>query len=90
MSLPNTRKMIEAVLDNTIDQGGYEDFPIFNFKVPKQVPGVDSNILQPENTWEDKSAYEAARSSLANLFQNNFKKFESGAANAIIDAGPKS
>jgi phosphoenolpyruvate carboxykinase (ATP) len=90
MSLPNTRKMIEAVLDNTIDQAGYEDFPIFNFKVPKQVPGVDSNILQPENTWEDKSAYEAARISLANLFQNNFKKFESGAADAIIDAGPKS
>jgi phosphoenolpyruvate carboxykinase (ATP) len=89
MSLPNTRKMIEAVLDNTIDQGGYEDFPVFNFKVPKQVPGVDSNILQPENTWEDKSAYEAARTSLANLFQNNFKKFESGAADAIIDAGPK-
>lgn len=89
MSLPNTRKMIEAVLDNTIDQGSYEDFPVFNFKVPKQVPGVDSNILQPENTWEDKSAYEAARTSLANLFQNNFKKFESGAADAIIDAGPK-
>ncbi|MFZ4103316.1 MAG: phosphoenolpyruvate carboxykinase (ATP) [Sediminibacterium sp.] len=90
MSLPNTRKMIKAVLDNTIDQAGYEDFPVFNFKVPKQIPGVDATILQPENTWTDKSAYEAARISLANLFQNNFKKFESGAADAIIDAGPKS
>ena len=89
MSLPNTRKMIEAVLDNTIDQAGYEDFPIFNFKVPKQRPGVDSNMLQPENTWDNKSEYEAARISLANLFQNNFKKFESGSADAIIGAGPK-
>ena len=89
MSLPNTRKMIEAVLDNTIDQAGYEDFPIFNFKVPKQIPGVDSNMLQPENTWDNKSEYEAARISLANLFQNNFKKFESGSADAIIGAGPK-
>ena len=89
MSLPNTRKMIEAVLDNTIDQAGYEDFPIFNFKVPKQIPGVDSNMLQPENTWDNKSEYEAARISLANLFQNNFKKIESGSADAIIGAGPK-
>lgn len=90
MSLPNTRKMIDAVLNNTIDQAGYEDFPVFNFKVPKQIPGVDSTILQPENTWEDKLKYEAARVSLANLFQNNFKKFESGTADAIIAAGPKS
>ena len=90
MSLPNTRKMIDAVLNNTIDQDGYEDFPVFNFKVPKQIPGVDSTILQPENTWDDKLKYEAARISLANLFQNNFKKFESGAADAIIAAGPKS
>jgi phosphoenolpyruvate carboxykinase (ATP) len=90
MSLPNTRKMIDAVLNNTIDQAGYEDFPVFNFKVPKQIPGVDSTILQPENTWDDKLKYEAARISLANLFQNNFKKFESGTADAIIAAGPKS
>jgi phosphoenolpyruvate carboxykinase (ATP) len=89
MSLPNTRKMIEAVLNNTIDQGGYEDFPVFNFKVPKQVPEVDSVILQPENTWDNKAEYEKARISLANLFQKNFKKFESGAADVIINAGPK-
>ena len=89
MSLPNTRKMIEAVLNNAIDQGGYEDFPVFNFKVPKQVPGVDSIILQPENTWADKSKYIEARICLAQLFQRNFKKFESGAADTIIDAGPK-
>ncbi|NQW78746.1 MAG: phosphoenolpyruvate carboxykinase (ATP) [Chitinophagaceae bacterium] len=88
MSLPNTRKMIEAVLDNTIDEAGYEDFPVFNFKVPKKIPGVDSNILQPENTWEDKSEYEAARVSLANLFQRNFKKFEDGVDSSIINSGP--
>ena len=89
MSLPNTRKMIEAVLNNTIDQAGYEDFPVFNFKVPKQVPGVDAVILQPENTWADKSKYIAERNNLADLFQNNFKKFESGVVASIIEAGPK-
>ena len=88
MSLPNTRKMIEAVLTNTIDQGGYEDFPVFNFKVPKQVHGVDSNILQPENTWEDKAKYIAERISLANLFQRNFKSFEDSLDISIINSGP--
>ena len=89
MSLPNTRKMIEAVLNKTIDQAGYEDFPVFGFKIPKQVPGVDAAILQPENTWEDKVKYEAERICLANLFQRNFKKFEPGVDANIIDAGPK-
>lgn len=89
MSLINTRKMIEAVLNNTIDQGGYEDFPVFNFKVPKQVAGVDPSILQPENTWKDQSKYIEERICLATLFQRNFKKFEAGVDKIIINAGPK-
>jgi phosphoenolpyruvate carboxykinase (ATP) len=89
MSLNYTRKMIEAVLNETIEKGGYENFPIFNFKIPKHVDGVDTTILQPENTWEDKIKYEEQRICLAELFQKNFKKFEAGVEAAIIDAGPK-
>lgn len=88
MSLPNTRKMIEAVLNDTIGQSGYDDFPIFNFKVPKKIEGVDARLLQPENTWTDKSAYSAERICLANLFQRNFKKIEAGVDATIIAAGP--
>ena len=88
MSLSNTRKMIEAVLNDTIDQGGYEDFPVFNFKVPKHIEGVDSNLLQPENTWKDKAKYTTERICLVNLFQRNFKKFEPGVDASFIQAGP--
>jgi phosphoenolpyruvate carboxykinase (ATP) len=88
MSLSNTRSMIEAVLNGTIENGGYEDFPVFNFKVPKHIEGVDAKLLQPENTWMDKEKYEKERVSLANLFQNNFKKFEAGVADSIKSAGP--
>jgi phosphoenolpyruvate carboxykinase (ATP) len=88
MSLSNTRKMIEAVLNQTIDQGGYEIFPVFNFEVPKHIEGVDASILQPENTWQDKEKYAAERICLANLFERNFKKFEAGVDAAIIEAGP--
>jgi phosphoenolpyruvate carboxykinase (ATP) len=89
MALKNTRKMIEAVLNETIEKGDYENFPIFNFKIPKQVDGVDATILQPENTWHDKNKYAEQRICLAELFKNNFKKFEAGVEAAIIDAGPK-
>lgn len=89
MSLNYTRKMIEAVLNETIDKGGYENFPIFNFKIPKHIDGVDPSILQPENTWEDKIKYQDQRIALAKLFQNNFKKFETGIDATIINAGPK-
>lgn len=89
MSLNYTRKMIEAVLNETIEKGGYENFPVFNFKIPKHVDGVDATILQPENTWDDKIKYGEQRIYLAELFQNNFKKFEAGVEAAIIDAGPK-
>jgi phosphoenolpyruvate carboxykinase (ATP) len=89
MALNNTRKMIEAVLNETIDTGGYEDFPIFNFKVPKHVIGVDSNLLQPENTWQDKNKYAEQRICLAELFQNNFIKFEAGVDSKILEARPK-
>lgn len=89
MPLNYTRKMIEAVLNETIEKGGYENFSIFNFKVPKHIDGVDASILQPENTWEDKIKYQEQRICLAELFQNNFKKFEPGVDAAIINAGPK-
>lgn len=89
MSLNYTRKMIEAVLNETIEKDGYENFPIFNFKVPKHVDGVDVTILQPENTWQDKNKYTEQRIRLAELFQNNFKKFEAGVDAAIFKAGPK-
>lgn len=88
ISLTSTRKMIQAVLNDTIDQGGYQDFSIFNFKVPKQVNGLDPAILQPENTWEDKSKYKEARICLAKLFKRNFKKFEPELDATIINAGP--
>jgi phosphoenolpyruvate carboxykinase (ATP) len=88
MSLSNTRKMIEAVLNQTIDQGGYEIFPVFNFEVPKHIEGVDTSILQPENTWQDKEKYTSERICLAKLFERNFKKFEAGVDASIIEAGP--
>jgi phosphoenolpyruvate carboxykinase (ATP) len=52
------------------------------------VDGVPSEILDPKNTWNDKDSYDISAKKLAQMFVENFKKFEN-VSPEIIDAGPK-
>ena len=61
---------------------------LFGFEVPTSCPGVPNEILNPRNTWEDKGAYDTTARKLADLFKNNFKKFETSSSKKISDAGP--
>ncbi len=75
MDLPITRKIIDAILDGTLAEAEYELFPVFNLWIPKAIPGIDSAILNPRNTWADKDAYDRTRLELAKKFIENFKQF---------------
>ena len=77
IDLPVTRRMLTAILDGELDN--VEFTPDLNFKilVPDNVPDVDSNILNPRNTWADKDAYDSKAKELITLFKNNFVKYES-------------
>ncbi len=75
MSIKNTRACIDAILDGSLSNVEYETMPMFNIQVPKTMHGVDSNILNPKNTWEDKAGYDATATKLAGLFVKNFKKY---------------
>ena len=57
-----------------------------NLEVPLSIQGVDTSLLNPRETWEDKSAYDAAAADLIKLFQNNFERFD--VSEEIISAGP--
>ena len=67
--------MLNAALRGDLDEGKveYEIHPIFNMKMPRSCPGVDSRILNPRNTWNDKAAYDAAAVKLRDMFRKNFE-----------------
>ncbi len=90
MDLPVTRKIIDAILDGTLEKVEYELFPVFNLWIPKQIPGIDSTILNPRNTWEDKQAYDKMRIELAKKFIENFKQFmDNEEGIKLAEVGPK-
>jgi phosphoenolpyruvate carboxykinase (ATP) len=65
---------LNAALAGELHQPGaeYDVHPVFNLKMPRSCPGVDSSILNPRNSWEDKDAYDAAAAKLLEMFQAHF------------------
>ena len=61
----------------------YEREPFFGLSIPKTVPGVPKEVLNPRNAWNDKAAYDAQAKRLAGLFAQNFAKFEAQASDAV-------
>jgi phosphoenolpyruvate carboxykinase (ATP) len=89
MKLSYTRAMITAALNGQLDGVETVADPIFGVAIPKEVPGVPSELLTPKNTWTDKSAYDEKAKFLAGLFVKNFEKYASGVSDDILAESPK-
>ena len=76
MSIKNTRACINSILDGSIEKCEFDILPIFNLAIPRTLKGVDTQVLNPRNTWEDKEAYDKASQKLANMYRENFKKYQ--------------
>ena len=90
ISIKDTRGIIDAILDGSIEKAETKNIPIFNFEVPTELPGVDTNILDPRNTYADASQWEEKAKDLASRFNKNFAKYEGNeAGKALVSAGPQ-
>ena len=89
IKLKFTRAIIDAIHAGTLASAPTQPDPVFGIHVVTEVPHVPAEILIPEHTWADKSAFASTARKLAGLFVTNFKKFESGVTAEVQAAGPK-
>ena len=90
ISIKDTRGIIDAILDGSINSAPTKTIPYFNFEVPTELPGVDPKILDPRDTYADASEWETKAKDLASRFQKNFVKYEDNeAGKALVPAGPQ-
>ena len=90
ISIKDTRGIIDAILDGSIDKAPTKVIPFFDFVVPTELPGVDTNILDPRDTYADAAQWEEKAKDLAGRFIKNFAKFTGNeAGKALVAAGPK-
>jgi phosphoenolpyruvate carboxykinase (ATP) len=89
IELQYTRAIINAVLEGKLSDVAYEPHPVFGMMMPKECPGVPSEILKPVNTWKDKEEYMEKARKLASAFVRNFEKFAARATAEVLSAAPK-
>ena len=90
ISIKDTRGIIDGILSGDINKVETKMIPMFNFEVPTVLPGVDTNILDPRNTYADASEWEVKAKDLAGRFIKNFAKYEGNeAGKALVAAGPQ-
>ncbi|QZD89029.1 phosphoenolpyruvate carboxykinase [Qipengyuania aurantiaca] len=88
MPIKATRALLNAALDGSLNDAEFRKDPNFGFEVPVSVPGVDSTILDPRATWDDKDEYDRTAHKLVQLFVDNFEPFAAHVDQGVRDAAP--
>ncbi|QIN83829.1 phosphoenolpyruvate carboxykinase (ATP) [Rubrobacter tropicus] len=89
IDLSATREMVRAVIEGRLDGAETRQHSVFGLNVPVEVPGVPTEVLDPRGTWPDKDAYDEQAKKLADLFRENFTKFEGSVTDEVRNAGPQ-
>jgi phosphoenolpyruvate carboxykinase (ATP) len=88
MPIKATRALLAAALDGSLSKAEFRKDPNFGFAIPQAVPGVETAILNPRDTWADKVGYDAQARKLVGMFIDNFRKYESHVDADVKAAAP--
>jgi phosphoenolpyruvate carboxykinase (ATP) len=88
MSLGHTRAIIDAIHSGQLAQQRFDRDPVFGLDIPQLCPGVPDAILEPRSAWQSPAAYDQTAARLAELFKQNFKKFEEHCPQSVVAAQP--
>ena len=90
ISIKDTRAIINAILDGSIEEAETTHIPYFNLEIPTALPGVNTDILDPRNTYENEADWEKRAHELAHLFELNFEKYtDNEEGKSLVAAGPQ-
>ncbi|MBS6209328.1 MAG: phosphoenolpyruvate carboxykinase (ATP) [Proteus hauseri] len=90
ISIKDTRAIIDAILNGDIDKAPTKTLPVFDLEIPTALPGVNSEILDPRDTYADKTQWDTKADDLADRFVKNFDKYtDTLAGQALTKVGPK-
>ncbi|MCZ6723980.1 MAG: phosphoenolpyruvate carboxykinase (ATP), partial [Gammaproteobacteria bacterium] len=89
ISIKATRAIIDAILDGSIDRTGSVTLPIFNLVMPTTLPGVETRILDPRNSYAQIEEWQTKAENLAELFIDNFDQYtDTDHGRALVSSGP--
>jgi phosphoenolpyruvate carboxykinase (ATP) len=86
MSIQHTRLLLRAALDGSLAKVTFETDPFFGLSIPKAVPGIPSEVLNPRNAWADKATYDRTAADLVKRFEANFEGFAGGVSEDVLAA----
>jgi len=89
MSNQHTRALLRAALDGSLAQVEFAQDPFFGLMIPKNVPGIPSEVLNPRESWADKAAYDRTAAELVSRFEKNFESFASAVGEDVKAAAIK-
>ena len=90
ISIKDTRAIIDAILDGSIEKAETKTIPVFNFEVPTALHDVDASILDPRSTYSDASEWNAKAEDLAARFIANFQQYtDNTEGQNLVKAGPQ-
>src|SRR3954466_4283230 len=89
MPIKVTRTLLTGALDGSLKNAQFRTDKYFGFAVPTSVPGIDTKILNPDQTWADKKAFDETARKLVGMFQKNFAKYEKTVDADVRAAAPE-